>query len=301
MELFNFGKRALVNYEDCSTRLISVTSYLHLLHEFTDAVQAGEAMKIRDAAAGEWQPYVGIFTRLYHEKSDLLLCLLEDQASCSSAGSSRQSSVERPKHRIDFSYLRPDTLSIECNSKELIKFKDDFSIWIEKSLGSIQDAKLVWVSLRSVVDKDWAEILARDAKIAERKLEYIFTSMDKTFLERNPIISRRLAAIRISKAKEEQISDLLHRLVEAYRSAQLDVAPLETRCLLHLVTLLPHDPISDRVRDFLIEKMRITPNIDLLDETFTFVYNLEGDDIARRSTADTVSYTHLTLPTILLV
>ena len=128
MDLFNAGNKALVEYEACSTRLISVTSYLHLLHEFADAAQAEEAKKIRDAAAGEWEPYSGILTRLYHEKADLLFCLLEDQASCSSAASSRHSSVERPKHRVDFSYLKPETLSIECNSKEITKFKDDFTI-----------------------------------------------------------------------------------------------------------------------------------------------------------------------------
>ena len=77
-----------------------------------------------------------------------------------------------------------------------------------------------------------------------------------------------------------------------YKSAQLDLAPLETRCLLHLTTLLPGDALSEKVKDYLIEKMRLTPNIQSLEEIFAYILLQEGYDYARRNTHDKANKIH---------
>ena len=100
------------------------------------------------------------------------------------------------------------------------------------------------------------------SRISEKPLQEVFKMMQTCFLERNPLITRKLAALRITEPKEEQISDCLHRSVESYKSAYLDLAPLETRCLLHLITLLASDSLSEKIKDFSVKKMRITPSIE---------------------------------------
>ena len=54
--------------------------------------------------------------------------------------------------------------------------------------------------------------------------------------------------------------------------------------LLHLVTLLPSDPLSDKIKAYLVEKMRLQPNITSLEEITAFVLSQEADDVAKRST-----------------
>ena len=108
--------------------------------------------------------------------------------------------------------------------------------------------------------------------------------MDKVYLEKNPLNVQRLGALRISKQKEELVSDCLRRILDAYQSAELNGCPLEMMALLHLVTLLPSDPLSDKIKAYLVEKMRITPNITSLDEITAFMLSQEADDVAKRST-----------------
>ena len=54
--------------------------------------------------------------------------------------------------------------------------------------------------------------------------------------------------------------------------------------LLHLVTLLPSDPFSDRIKAHLVEKMRLQPNITSLEEITTYILSQEADAIAKKST-----------------
>ena len=111
-------------------------------------------------------------------------------------------------------------------------------------------------------------MLSRDPNINQKPFKDIFKMMQTSFLERNPLIPRRLAALRIVKLKDEQISNCLHRLVENYKSAQVDLAPLKTRCLLHPRTLLASDALSEKMKDIFVEKMWVTPNISSLDDIF---------------------------------
>ena len=71
--------------------------------------------------------------------------------------------------------------------------------------------------------------------------------------------------MKITKNKEESISDLMHRIHDSYILAELDKCPLETLVLLHLLTLLPSDPLSEKVKNWLVESMRVEPNIEKVE------------------------------------
>ena len=90
--------------------------------------------------------------------------------------------------------------------------------------------------------------------------------MNISYLERNPLVVQRITSLRIFKDKEESISDCMRRIYDAYLSAELNKAPIETLALLHLLILLPDDPLSEKIKTWLVEKMRLKPNIDNLDE-----------------------------------
>ena len=77
------------------------------------------------------------------------------------------------------------------------------------------------------------------------------------YLERNPLIIQRLNALRVTKGKEEFTSDCIRRIHDSYLSAQLTDAPLETMTLLLLITLLPTDNLSEKIKAYSIEKMRL--------------------------------------------
>ena len=165
-----------------------------------------------------------------------------------------------------YSYLKPAILSSDCTRRELSKFSSECNIWLEKSLSADDrsDTRLVWASVRAVIDDEWTEVLSRDENIANKELEEIHRMMDRIFLEKNPLIVQRLSALRIQKLKEEPVSECLRKIFDAYQSAELKNCPLETMALLHLVTLLPADPLSDRIKAHLVEKMRIQPNLSLI-------------------------------------
>ena len=128
------------------------------------------------------------------------------------------------------------------------------------------------------------QILSRCPKIDEKNFEEIAELMGASFLERNPIIVQRLSSLRIFKAKEESTSDCMRRIYDSYLSAQLNDATVKTRALLHLITLLQSDPLSKKIKAYLIEKIRLTPNISNLDEILAYILSQEADDVARRST-----------------
>ena len=85
--------------------------------------------------------------------------------------------------------------------------------------------------------------------------------MLKHYLEKNPLVSQRIRAMKITKGKEESISDVMHCINDDYILAELDKCPVETFMLLHLLTLLPSDPLSEKVKTWLVEAMRVEPNI----------------------------------------
>ena len=192
--------------------------------------------------------------------------------------------------RRDYGYLRPAVLSSECTRRELVKFSEACQIWLEKSLSAEDraDTRLVWPSIRSMLDEQWTAVLSRN-NIANKQFDEIYKIMDRIYLEKNPLIVQRLNARRIHKQKEETVSDCLRRIYDAYQSAELKDCPLETLSLLHLVTELPSDALSDKIKTYLVEKMRIQPNISSLEEVTTYILSIEADDVAKRSTQSQAS------------
>ena len=76
----------------------------------------------------------------------------------------------------------------------------------------------------------------------------------------------------------------MRRILDSYTLAHLGDAPLPTMALLHLITLPP----GDKIKAHLIEKMRLTPNIECLDEVLVHILSQEADDLARRNTQDKI-------------
>ena len=102
---------------------------------------------------------------------------------------------------------------------------------------------MVWTLIK-LLNPEWDQILFRIPKIDEKSFEEIAGLMDVSFLERNPLEVKRLSSLRIFKAKEESVS--MRRIHDSYLWAELDNATVETRALLHLITLLPSDPLSEK-------------------------------------------------------
>ena len=85
-----------------------------------------------------------------------------------------------------------------------------------------------------MIDSGWTEALDRNPKIQEMSFEEIIKLMLSHFLEKHPLGIQRIGSLRITKEKDETISDCMHRIYDSYLSAELDKAPLETLVLLHL-------------------------------------------------------------------
>ena len=241
---------------------------------------------LKNKVRSVFSPYKGRFQDKRDRNNHLLGTLYSAEGGALSSMSLPPPPTMVTHQRKDYNYLKPAILSSDCTRRELSKFSSDCSIWLEKSLSpdDRSDTRLVWASVRAVIDDEWAEVLSRDENIGNRELEEIHRMMDRIFLERNPLIVQRLSALRIQKLKEEPVSECLRKIFDAYQSAELKNCPLETLALLHLVTLLPADPLSDRIKAHLVEKMRIEPNITSLEEITTYILSQEADDVAKKST-----------------
>ena len=134
------------------------------------------------------------------------------------------------------------------------------------------------------MDSSWTETLDRNPKIQEMSFEEIVKLMLSQFLEKHPLVVQRIGSLRITKEKDETISGCMHRIHNSYLSAELDKAPLETLVLLHLLILLPSDPLSEKVKGWLVEKMRLEPNIKSLDEVGAYIQSQESDYVASKGT-----------------
>ena len=105
---------------------------------------------------------------------------------------------------------------------------------------------MVLAVIRSVLDSGWTDILDRTPGIKEMSYEDITGVMLAAFLERHPLVVHRINAMRIVKEKDESISDCMRKIQDAYLSADLGNAPLETLVLLHLLILLPSDALFEK-------------------------------------------------------
>ena len=84
---------------------------------------------------------------------------------------------------------------------------DGYFTLIICGLSGERNKRLIYASIKSVIDPEWDEILSRDTSIQEKNFDQIFTLMLQSYLDRNPLIIQRLTALRITRAKEELVSD----------------------------------------------------------------------------------------------
>ena len=283
--LLSQGNVILEKFTKIRDSLNTQLNYLSLLQEDQPELKAPIDAQI-EKVRSTFSPYKGKFKNKGEQNKHLLTCLFSTETAAPPAPVQTQSTTTIGNQRKDYSYLKPTILSSDCTRRELSKFFSECSIWIEKSLTpeDREDTRLVWASVRAVLDGEWTEVLSRDEHIASRTLDTIHSMMSKIYLEKNPLIVQRLSALRIQKLKEESISDCLRKIFDAYQSAELKDCPLETLALLHLVTLLPADPLSDRIKAHLVETMRLEPNLTSLESVTTFILSQEADDVAKRST-----------------
>ena len=175
-------------------------------------------------------------------------------------------------------------ISEDCCKRELTKLINDARTWLNKTLTETerQEPGMVLAVIRSVMDSGWTDILDQTPGIKDMSYEDITDVILAAFLERYPLVVQRINAMRIVKDKDETISECMRKIQDAYLSADLNNAPLETLVLLHLLILLPSDPLSEKIKSWLVEKMRQEPNIKSLDEMGAYIQSQERTSLPAR-------------------
>ena len=56
--------------------------------------------------------------------------------------------------------------------------------------------------------------------------------------------------------------------------------------LLHLLILLPSDPLSEKIKRWLVEAMRLEPNIKSLEKVAAYIQEQENDYVASKGAQD---------------
>ena len=60
------------------------------------------------------------------------------------------------------------------------------------------------------------------------------------------------------------------------------------------ISLLPSDPLTDRIKAHVVERMRVQPNISSFEEITTYILSQEADDVAKKSTLQASRVSHVT-------
>ena len=240
------GDTLLGTLENTQDSLINKLDLLSMTLEDQPALK-DPVDTLKSKVRSVFSPYKGAFIEKRRINEHLLSCLFSSETA-------RPDPVPAPSttmlsQRKDYGYLKPGILSSECTRRELSKFSAECQIWLEESLPAEDraDSMLVWASIRAVLDDEWTQVLSGDENIANKQFDEIYKIMDRIYLEKNPLIVQRLNARRIHKQKEETVSECLRRIFDAYQSAELKNCRLETMSLLHLVTELPSDALSDKM------------------------------------------------------
>ena len=133
-----------------------------------------------------FSPYKGKFREKRMNNKHLLTCLFSTEPATTTTVPAIPTMVSH--QRKDYSYLKPSILSADCSRRELSKSSSECRIWLEKSLSAEDraDSRLVWASIRAVLDDEWTAILSRDEKISEKGFDEIYKIMDKIYLEKKP-------------------------------------------------------------------------------------------------------------------
>ena len=79
----------------------------------------------------------------------------------------------------------------------------------------MKEIGIVYAALRNVMDSGWTETLDRNPKTQERTFEEIVKLMLSHFLEKHPLVVQRIGSLRITKEKDETISDCMRRIYDS--------------------------------------------------------------------------------------
>ena len=184
--LITEGEEKLKQFTLVQEELTTQLEYLVMLHEDEPiARQPVEAMQ--EKVRSQFSPFKTRFATKREDNRHLLSCLFSSESTVQQV---LPQSTTMINQRKDYSYLRPRVLNFDCSRKELAKFVQDSKVWIDKALSQDDrsDPRLVWASIRSILDEEWADLLSRDGSIASRDLDTIHGMMDRIFIERNPLI-----------------------------------------------------------------------------------------------------------------
>ena len=182
--LLTQGDNLLVTVEVKQESLVTKLDYLSMAFEDKQALK--EPVEImKNKVRSVFSPYKGKFRERRNKNSHHLSYLFSSEAAPPPATVPAPTTTMVAHQRKDYSYLRPGTLSSECTRRELSKFSAKCQIWLKKSLSADDraDTRLVWASIRGVLDDDWTEVLSRDENIAKKEFDDIYKMMDKIYLE----------------------------------------------------------------------------------------------------------------------
>ena len=178
--LLDEGDTLLNKFENKKTALVTKLDCLSMTYEDDPAVK-DPADTLRYQLIATFSPYIGKF----REKGMLVsTCCLFSSEPVTTTAPVIPAVVSHP--RKDYTYLKPSILSADCTRRELSKIASECRIWLEKSLSveDREDSRLVWASVRAVIDDEWTATLSRDQKISEKGFEEIYKIMDKVLLEK---------------------------------------------------------------------------------------------------------------------
>ena len=113
-----------------------------------------KAELLRNTMIGEFSQ--GLFRKQRSENKHLLACLFTSEPVQTPV-------VTQNFGRKDYSYLKPHMIVADCTKRELNKFKTECRMWLEKTLSDEdrRDKRLIYASIKSVIDPEWDEILTR--------------------------------------------------------------------------------------------------------------------------------------------
>ena len=139
--------------------------YLSIYYEDQPALKE-PVDTLKEKVRSVFSPYKGKFQQKRVQNTHLLSSLFSSEAGAPPGMSLPGMSLPPPtmvshvSQRKDYSYLKPSILSSDCTRRELSKFSSECSIWLEKSLSAEDqaDTRLVWASVRAVLDDEWTEV-----------------------------------------------------------------------------------------------------------------------------------------------
>ena len=276
-EIIEDGDRKLHIYLEANGELVQKLEALILLLTSEKSSDLATTTSLRDKLVGEAAPYRHLFKKMLVEYEGLLEGTWDGEV----AGPSGTAALP-PRMRKEYDFFKPSTLHKDCTKRELMKFATDGKNWTSKTVSEAEAKEKGFILglVRTVLDAGWAKFLDKHPNVENLTFQQIVNLMMEEFLVKNPLVGQRIKAMRIRKDKEETISEVLHRIHEAYISAEMDKCPVETLVLLHLLTLLASDPMSEKIKSWMVESMRVEPNIKSLDKVTAYIQQQESDFIA---------------------